>query len=179
MAWSVCPLGSTKSECRYQGRWGKQTGEQWCSGAGPAQRAAHRRLEVGHQGPGCWRSHSLSGLWPRHCLSLFFSRAQILMIRYPSSQLGEMSLEEHSQCECRCQPGPASKLAESRRGGCRAWQCPQWGPSVFKNGAKGRPGIWGQRAGCLAFLIFLLSLSLSSFLLFRPKNRESAIKPDR
>ncbi|XP_027435311.1 vascular endothelial growth factor B isoform X8 [Zalophus californianus] len=26
---------------------------------------------------------------------------QILMIRYPSSQLGEMSLEEHSQCECR------------------------------------------------------------------------------
>ncbi|XP_039716004.1 vascular endothelial growth factor B isoform X15 [Pteropus medius] len=28
-------------------------------------------------------------------------RMQILMIRYPSSQLGEMSLEEHSQCECR------------------------------------------------------------------------------
>ncbi|KAL4697397.1 hypothetical protein H8959_003095 [Pygathrix nigripes] len=27
-------------------------------------------------------------------------RMQILMIRYPSSQLGEMSLEEHSQCEC-------------------------------------------------------------------------------
>ncbi|CAO2584502.1 Vascular endothelial growth factor B, partial [Lemmus lemmus] len=30
-------------------------------------------------------------------------RMQILMIQYPSSQLGEMSLEEHSQCECRCQ----------------------------------------------------------------------------
>ncbi|KAM7226320.1 hypothetical protein CapIbe_022465 [Capra ibex] len=28
-------------------------------------------------------------------------RMQILMIQYPSSQLGEMSLEEHSQCECR------------------------------------------------------------------------------
>lgn len=28
-------------------------------------------------------------------------RMQILMVRYPSSQLGEMSLEEHSQCECR------------------------------------------------------------------------------
>ncbi|XP_021120343.1 vascular endothelial growth factor B isoform X7 [Heterocephalus glaber] len=28
-------------------------------------------------------------------------RMQVLMIRYPSSQLGEMSLEEHSQCECR------------------------------------------------------------------------------
>nr|XP_027800364.1 vascular endothelial growth factor B isoform X1 [Marmota flaviventris] len=41
-------------------------------------------------------------------------RMQILMIRYPSSQLGEMSLEEHSQCECRCQPGPTSELAESR-----------------------------------------------------------------
>ncbi|XP_016041684.2 vascular endothelial growth factor B isoform X4 [Erinaceus europaeus] len=27
-------------------------------------------------------------------------RMQILMIHYPSSQLGEMSLEEHSQCEC-------------------------------------------------------------------------------
>lgn len=41
------------------------------------------------------------------------SGTQILMIRYPSSQLGEMSLEEHSQCECRCQPGPSSEL--------RAW----------------------------------------------------------
>ncbi|XP_021497957.1 vascular endothelial growth factor B isoform X1 [Meriones unguiculatus] len=28
-------------------------------------------------------------------------RMQILMIQYPSSQLGEMSQEEHSQCECR------------------------------------------------------------------------------
>ncbi|XP_052047094.1 vascular endothelial growth factor B isoform X2 [Apodemus sylvaticus] len=28
-------------------------------------------------------------------------RMQILMIQYPSSQLGEMSLEEHSHCECR------------------------------------------------------------------------------
>ncbi|KAL6045859.1 hypothetical protein STEG23_024363 [Scotinomys teguina] len=28
-------------------------------------------------------------------------RMQILMIQYPSSHLGEMSLEEHSQCECR------------------------------------------------------------------------------
>ncbi|XP_045412156.1 vascular endothelial growth factor B isoform X3 [Lemur catta] len=46
-------------------------------------------------------------------------RMQILMIRYPSSQLGEMSLEEHSQCECRCQPGPTSELAESKLGGCR------------------------------------------------------------
>ncbi|KAM5247955.1 vascular endothelial growth factor B isoform 2-T2 [Ctenodactylus gundi] len=44
-------------------------------------------------------------------------RMQILMIRYPSSQLGEMSLEEHSRCECRCQPGPAPKLVEFRRGG--------------------------------------------------------------
>lgn len=40
-----------------------------------------------------------------HCLSSI-SGTQILMIRYPSSQLGEMSLEEHSQCECRCQPDP-------------------------------------------------------------------------
>lgn len=32
------------------------------------------------------------------------------MIRYPSSQLGEMSLEEHSQCECRCQPAPLLSL---------------------------------------------------------------------
>ncbi|KAL0626717.1 Vascular endothelial growth factor B [Plecturocebus cupreus] len=44
-------------------------------------------------------------------------RMQILMIRYPSSQLGEMSLEEHSQCECRCQPGPTSQLSEARLGG--------------------------------------------------------------
>ncbi|XP_021120345.1 vascular endothelial growth factor B isoform X9 [Heterocephalus glaber] len=29
------------------------------------------------------------------------TRRKVLMIRYPSSQLGEMSLEEHSQCECR------------------------------------------------------------------------------
>lgn len=28
-------------------------------------------------------------------------RLQILMIHYPNSELGEMSLEEHSQCECR------------------------------------------------------------------------------
>uniref|UniRef100_A0A8C6RYQ5 Vascular endothelial growth factor B n=1 Tax=Nannospalax galili TaxID=1026970 RepID=A0A8C6RYQ5_NANGA len=28
-------------------------------------------------------------------------RMQILMIQYPSRQLGEMSLEEHRQCECR------------------------------------------------------------------------------
>lgn len=26
------------------------------------------------------------------------------MIHYPHSELGEMSLEEHSQCECRCPP---------------------------------------------------------------------------
>ncbi|KAF5915770.1 hypothetical protein HPG69_013720 [Diceros bicornis minor] len=44
-------------------------------------------------------------------------RMQILMIRYPSSQLGEMSLEEHSQCECRCQPGPTSEPTETKPGG--------------------------------------------------------------
>lgn len=54
-----------------------------------------------------------------HCL-FSVSGIQILMIRYPSSQLGEMSLEEHSQCECRCQPGPTSELTETRLGGCRA-----------------------------------------------------------
>uniref|UniRef100_A0A480ZNB1 Vascular endothelial growth factor B n=1 Tax=Sus scrofa TaxID=9823 RepID=A0A480ZNB1_PIG len=45
-------------------------------------------------------------------------RMQILMIRYPSSQLGEMSLEEHSQCECRCQPGSAFGFAGSTLGEC-------------------------------------------------------------
>lgn len=55
-----------------------------------------------------------------HCFSSI-SGVQILMIRYPSSQLGEMSLEEHSQCECRCRPGPTSALPETRRGGRWAW----------------------------------------------------------
>ncbi|XP_039715999.1 vascular endothelial growth factor B isoform X10 [Pteropus medius] len=38
---------------------------------------------------------------------------QILMIRYPSSQLGEMSLEEHSQCEC--SPRPLCPRCTQRR----------------------------------------------------------------
>lgn len=41
-------------------------------------------------------------------------RMQILMIRYPSSQLGEMSLEEHSQCECR--PKKTRECREARQG---------------------------------------------------------------
>ncbi|XP_012580493.1 PREDICTED: vascular endothelial growth factor B isoform X5 [Condylura cristata] len=40
-------------------------------------------------------------------------RMQILMIRYPSSQLGEMSLEEHSQCEC--SPRPLCPRCPQRR----------------------------------------------------------------
>lgn len=79
------------------------------------------------QNLGWWASCSPSSLWSipflslclLHCL-FSISGIQILMIRYPSSQLGEMSLEEHSQCECRCQPGPTSELTETRLGGCRA-----------------------------------------------------------
>uniref|UniRef100_A0A2K6LES1 Vascular endothelial growth factor B n=1 Tax=Rhinopithecus bieti TaxID=61621 RepID=A0A2K6LES1_RHIBE len=44
--------------------------------------------------------------------------AQILMIRYPSSQLGEMSLEEHSQCECRPKKKDSALKPDSPRTLC-------------------------------------------------------------
>lgn len=78
------------------------------------------------------------------------------MIRYPSSQLGEMSLEEHSQCECRCQPGPTSELPETRLGGCWAW----WYTAVGTRFLRAEPGVWGERVGCSDFLIFLLLVSV-------------------
>ncbi|XP_011897298.1 PREDICTED: vascular endothelial growth factor B isoform X2 [Cercocebus atys] len=45
-------------------------------------------------------------------------RMQILMIRYPSSQLGEMSLEEHSQCECRPKKKDSAVKPDSPRTLC-------------------------------------------------------------
>ncbi|XP_023391585.1 vascular endothelial growth factor B [Pteropus vampyrus] len=45
-------------------------------------------------------------------------RMQILMIRYPSSQLGEMSLEEHSQCECRPKKKESAVKPDSPRPLC-------------------------------------------------------------
>uniref|UniRef100_A0A8I3S7S1 Vascular endothelial growth factor B n=1 Tax=Canis lupus familiaris TaxID=9615 RepID=A0A8I3S7S1_CANLF len=45
-------------------------------------------------------------------------RMQILMIRYPSSQLGEMSLEEHSQCECRPKKRESALKPDSPRPLC-------------------------------------------------------------
>ncbi|KAM7086257.1 vascular endothelial growth factor B isoform 3-T3 [Molossus nigricans] len=45
-------------------------------------------------------------------------RMQILMIRYPSSQLGEMSLEEHSQCECRPKKRESAVKPDSPRPLC-------------------------------------------------------------
>nr|XP_036851208.1 vascular endothelial growth factor B isoform X1 [Manis javanica] len=45
-------------------------------------------------------------------------RMQILMIRYPSSQLGEMSLEEHSQCECRPKKRQSAAKLDSPRPLC-------------------------------------------------------------
>uniref|UniRef100_G3U2F8 Vascular endothelial growth factor B n=1 Tax=Loxodonta africana TaxID=9785 RepID=G3U2F8_LOXAF len=61
--------------------------------------------------PSCVTVHRCGGCCPDDGLECVPTgqhqvRMQILVIRYPSSQLGEMSLEEHSQCECRCQPGP-------------------------------------------------------------------------
>nr|XP_020743383.1 vascular endothelial growth factor B isoform X4 [Odocoileus virginianus texanus]XP_020743384.1 vascular endothelial growth factor B isoform X4 [Odocoileus virginianus texanus] len=50
-------------------------------------------------------------------------RMQILMIRYPSSQLGEMSLEEHSQCECRPKKRESAVKPDSPRPLCP--RCPQ------------------------------------------------------
>ncbi|KAF6107035.1 vascular endothelial growth factor B [Phyllostomus discolor] len=50
-------------------------------------------------------------------------RMQILMIRYPSSQLGEMSLEEHSQCECRPKKKESAVKPDSPRPLCP--RCPQ------------------------------------------------------
>nr|XP_031546694.1 vascular endothelial growth factor B isoform X2 [Vicugna pacos] len=50
-------------------------------------------------------------------------RMQILMIRYPSSQLGEMSLEEHSQCECRPKKRESAVKLDSPRPLCP--RCPQ------------------------------------------------------
>uniref|UniRef100_A0A667HAZ2 Vascular endothelial growth factor B n=1 Tax=Lynx canadensis TaxID=61383 RepID=A0A667HAZ2_LYNCA len=46
------------------------------------------------------------------------SELQILMIRYPSSQLGEMSLEEHSQCECRPKKRESAVKPDSPRPLC-------------------------------------------------------------
>ncbi|ERE77756.1 vascular endothelial growth factor B-like protein [Cricetulus griseus] len=45
-------------------------------------------------------------------------RMQILMIQYPSSQLGEMSLEEHSQCECRPKKRDSAVKPDSPRTLC-------------------------------------------------------------
>ncbi|XP_021563910.1 vascular endothelial growth factor B [Carlito syrichta] len=45
-------------------------------------------------------------------------RMQILMIRYPSSQLGEVSLEEHSQCECRPKKRESAVKPDSPRALC-------------------------------------------------------------
>ncbi|XP_021120340.1 vascular endothelial growth factor B isoform X2 [Heterocephalus glaber] len=45
-------------------------------------------------------------------------RMQVLMIRYPSSQLGEMSLEEHSQCECRPKKRESAMKSDSPRPLC-------------------------------------------------------------
>nr|XP_005894213.1 PREDICTED: vascular endothelial growth factor B [Bos mutus] len=50
-------------------------------------------------------------------------RMQILMIQYPSSQLGEMSLEEHSQCECRPKKRESAVKPDSPRPLCP--RCPQ------------------------------------------------------
>ncbi|XP_007518617.1 vascular endothelial growth factor B isoform X3 [Erinaceus europaeus] len=50
-------------------------------------------------------------------------RMQILMIHYPSSQLGEMSLEEHSQCECRPKQRESAGQPGSPRLLCP--RCPQ------------------------------------------------------
>lgn len=128
------------------------------TGAGGACRAGVDAGAVGAEGcsqnPGWWASCPPSSLWNvsffssslSRCLSPFF-QAQILMIRYPSSQLGEMSLEEHSQCECRCQPGPLSKLAKTRLGGAGHRGKRQWGPG-FQGWSQSRPGIWGSRVGC-------------------------------
>nr|XP_051689077.1 vascular endothelial growth factor B isoform X3 [Oryctolagus cuniculus] len=72
-------------------------------------------------------------------------RMQILMVRYPSSQLGEMSLEEHSQCECRCQPGPASRLGvqtKKERECCEGRQgchSPPPSPAPLRSGLGLRP----------------------------------------
>ncbi|XP_005063962.1 vascular endothelial growth factor B isoform X2 [Mesocricetus auratus] len=43
---------------------------------------------------------------------------QILMIQYPSSQLGEISLEEHSQCECRPKKRESAVKPDSPRTPC-------------------------------------------------------------
>ncbi|XP_055466557.1 vascular endothelial growth factor B isoform X2 [Psammomys obesus] len=45
-------------------------------------------------------------------------RMQILMIQYPSSQLGEMSQEEHSQCECRPKKKESAVKPDSPRTLC-------------------------------------------------------------
>ncbi|XP_055987703.1 vascular endothelial growth factor B isoform X2 [Sorex fumeus] len=45
-------------------------------------------------------------------------RMQILMIQYPSSELGEMSLVEHSQCECRPKKKEHSAKGDSPRPLC-------------------------------------------------------------
>lgn len=80
------------------------------------------------------------------------------MIRYPSSQLGEMSLEEHSQCECRCQPGPTSELPETRLGGVLGVVVHHSGGGQVSKTGTGLGLGSGVRAGCLALLILFLFL---------------------
>ncbi|XP_078197412.1 vascular endothelial growth factor B isoform X8 [Callithrix jacchus] len=55
-------------------------------------------------------------------------RMQILMIRYPSSQLGEMSLEEHSQCECRPKRKNSAVKPDSPRPLCPRCTQRHWRP---------------------------------------------------
>ncbi|KAG8522677.1 Vascular endothelial growth factor B, partial [Galemys pyrenaicus] len=57
-------------------------------------------------------------------------RMQILMIRYPSSQLGEMSLEEHSRCECRCRQAPLLSFRRTSFGGAGRGGTPTSGKTL-------------------------------------------------
>ncbi|XP_045153120.1 vascular endothelial growth factor B [Echinops telfairi] len=73
--------------------------------------------------PSCVTVHRCGGCCPDDGLECVPTgqhqvRMQILMIRYPSSQLGEMSLEEHSRCECRPKKRESSGKPDSPRPLC-------------------------------------------------------------